>query len=180
MLTWSTCSDIVTQRKEEDDDDDDDAEAPKPNRSRASTSCMPMSHNSSTPQLQLHNGRVFEMNPPGPASGSVCDQAASTHDGQRVVFHGLLVQESIGGNTICCRPTRLFDCEVRVFPSCKGYYHCTWHGVLLPFHPCLFHGFLRASPSPTSDKIVIGCLPPSAPPSSMGSTRAWSNQGTKE
>ena len=26
------------------------------------------------------------------------------------------------------------------------------------FHPCLFHGFLRAPLSPTSDQMVIGCL----------------------
>ena len=43
------------------------------------------------------------------------------------------------------------------------------HCVLLQFHPCLFHGFLPASLSRTPDQMVIGCLPPSSPPPTLGS-----------
>ena len=56
------------------------------------------------------------------------------------------------------------------------------HTALCPlqFHPCLFHGFLQAALSPTFDEMVIGCLPPSSLPPSVGITRASGNQGTKE
>ena len=54
------------------------------------------------------------------------------------------------------------------------------HCVPLLFHPCLFHGFLWSSLSPTPDRMVIGCLPPSSLPPSVANTPASGNQGTKE
>ena len=86
-------------------------------------------------------------------------------------------------HTVCARcmyqfqrPTHLFDNQVHVFPSCKRDCQC----LLIVYRPCVFHGFLRASLSPSPDQMVIGCLPLSSPPPSVGSTRASRNQGTKE
>ena len=62
------------------------------------------------------------------------------------------------------------------FQAVKGLPLHILHCVRLQLHPCLFHGFLQASLSPTSDQRVIGC----PPPPSVGSTGASSNQGTKE
>ena len=48
------------------------------------------------------------------------------------------------------------------FQAVKGITIALLHCVPLQFHPCLFLGFLRASLSPTSNQMVIGCLPSSS------------------
>ena len=65
------------------------------------------------------------------------------------------------------RPTHLFYRAVHVFPNCKkDILHCG----PLQYQPYPFHGFLRASLSPTSNQMVVQCLPRSSPHMSVGST----------
>ena len=66
------------------------------------------------------------------------------------------------------------------FQTVEGNAIALLHCVPLQCYSCLFHGFLRASLSPTPDEMVIGCLPPSSSRPSVGSTCASSNRGTKE
>ena len=57
------------------------------------------------------------------------------------------------------RPTHLVYRAVHVSIGCKRYDHCVLHCGPLQYQPCPFHGFLRASLSPTPNQMVMECLP---------------------